>query len=71
MSVGREVCKTMIDAAERMRRYSASVAEFDTPEAEALAEFLVERAARLEALVPSILAFEGENPKLLTAGAAS
>lgn len=61
----------MIDAAERMRRYAAAVAEFETPETDALVTSLLGRAQGLEALVPPILAFEGETPQLLTAGDAT
>jgi hypothetical protein len=72
MSVGRQLCKHLIDMAEEMRRYAGLVAEFDSsPDTEILYCNLMHRAEGLEALVPPVLAFEGETPKLLTAGAAS
>lgn len=68
MSVGRQVCKHLIDTAEDMRQYAGLISEFDNGDNAILYLDLLRRAEGLEALVTQILTFEGEMPKLLTAG---
>lgn len=63
-------CITLIHTAEEARRYAALIAEFDNDgDTVILYCDLLRTAERAERLVPTVLAFEGEMPKLLTAGA--
>jgi hypothetical protein len=68
MSVGRQLCKVLIDTAADLRRYADLVDEFDTTlETAAIVFDARENARRLEAMVPPILDFEGERRPALVA----
>lgn len=67
MSVGRQVCKGNIDHAQDLRYYAELLWQFPN-EIGTLAFDCRDLAERLEAIVPAILNFEGEHPKMLTAG---
>lgn len=71
MSVGRQLSIRAIDVAADLRRYADLLADFEgVTEAALIAEDARLIARKLEALIPPILAFEGESRPALETGRA-
>ena len=69
MSVGRELCKRLIDVAEDLRDYAALVHQFElTDETKMIWADATRTARLLESMIPRVLHFEGEALPMLPAG---
>jgi hypothetical protein len=71
VSVGRQLCNRAIDVAADLRRYADLLADFEgATEAALIADDALSIARKLEALIPVVLAFEGESRPALETGRA-
>lgn len=69
MSVGRALCKRLIDVAEDLRDYAALVDQFEgTADVQMIVGEAVACAPAAERLIPRLLVFEGEDLRQLESG---